>query len=174
MTEARVLLRQLAAANVRFVTFGSTGLALLHPSHFTDTRLSDVDVLLARGVDTLLAFVDFARSRHATVTSWGEPFDVAHRNNALEGRFYVRAGFDGGLQLDATYENEWLDADALVERAHWVDGIPVCPEEDVWFSKLHTNLEKAQRFARAHGLRIPPEALDRARAALRRSFPSDE
>jgi hypothetical protein len=167
MTDARALLRQLAAANVPFVTFGSTGLALLHPSHFTGTRLTDVDVLLGNGVDTVLAFVEFARSRHGVVTSWGEPFDVAHRNNALEGRFYVRAQFDGGLQFDATYEHAWLDADALVQRAHWVDGIPICPEEELWFSKLHTNPEKAQRFASEHGLVIPSAAIERAQAVLR-------
>jgi hypothetical protein len=166
MTDARALLRQLAAANVPFVTYGSTGLALLHPSHFTDTRLTDVDVLLARGMDSLLAFVHFARSRHGTVTSWGEPFDLAHRNNALEGRFYVRARFDDGLQFDATYESDWLDADALVGRAHWVDGIPICPEEELWFSKLLKDLRKGQQFASEHGLEIPSAALERARAAL--------
>jgi hypothetical protein len=166
MTDARVLLRQLAASNVRFVTFGSTGLALLHPSHFAGTHLPDVDVLLVRGLDTLLAFVHFARSRNATVTSWGEPFDVAHQNNALEGRFYVRARFDGGLQVDATYENAWLDADVLVERAQWVDEIPICPEEDLWFSKILADPRKAQRFALEHGLEIPSAALERARVIL--------
>lgn len=169
MTDARSLLRQLAAANVRFVTFGSTGLALLHPEHFTGTHLPDVDVLLARGMDTLLAFVHFARSRHATVTSWGEPFDAAHRANALEGRFYVRALFDGGLQVDATYENERLDGGVLFERARWVDHIPVCPEEDLWFSKYLADPGKTERFALAHGLEIPPAALERARAVLRES-----
>jgi hypothetical protein len=158
-------LQQLAASNVRFVTIGSTGLALLHPSHFIGTRLPDVDVLLARGIDTLLAFVRFAWSRNATVTSWGEPFDIAHRNNALEGRFYVRAQFDGGLQFDATYENEWLDADVLFERAQWVDQIPICPEEDLWFSKFLADPRKAQRFALEHGLEIPSASLERARAA---------
>lgn len=167
MTEARTLLRQLAAANVRFVTFGSTGLALLYPSHFSGMRLNDVDVLLARGMDTLLAFVGFAQRLHAPVTSWGEPFDVAHRNNALEGRFYVRAQLDGGLQLDATYESAWLDADALFGRAHWVDGIPICPEEELWYVKLLKDSHKAQRFAAEHGLTIPPAALERARAVLR-------
>jgi hypothetical protein len=166
MTEARSLLRQLAAAHVPFVTYGSTGLALLYPSHFTGTRLPDVDVLLGRGIDTLLAFVHFARSRNATVTSWGEPFDIAHQNNALEGRFYVRAQFDGGLQFDATYESDWLDADALVERAQWVDHIPICPEEDLWFSKLLADPRKAQRFALKHGLEIPSAALERARVVL--------
>jgi hypothetical protein len=166
MTDARVLLRQLAASNVRFVTFGSTGLALLHPSHFAGTHLPDVDVLLARGLDTLLAFVHFARSRNATVTSWGEPFDIAQQNNALEGRFYVRARFDGGLQVDATYENAWLDADVLVERAQWVDEIPICPEEDLWFSKILADPRKAQRFALEHGLEIPSAALERARVVL--------
>jgi hypothetical protein len=48
-----------------------------------------------------------------------------------------------------------------------VDGIPICPEEDLWFSKLHTNLEKAQRFASEHGLVIPSVAFERARVALR-------
>lgn len=167
MTDARALLRQLAASGVRFVTFGSTGLALLHPSRFTGTRLVDVDVLLARDLDTLLAFVDFARSRHATVTSWGEPFDVAQRDNALAGRYYVRARFESGVQLDATYENEWLDADVLLPRAHRVDGIPVCPEEELWFSKYLAHPEKAQRFADQYGLEIPPASLERAQAVLR-------
>jgi hypothetical protein len=166
MTDARSLLRQLAASNVPFVTIGSTGLALLYPSHFIGTRLPDVDVLLARGIDTLLAFVHFARSRNATVTSWGEPFDIAHGNNALEGRFYVRARFDDGLQFDATYESAWLDAGVLVERAQWVDNIPICPEEDLWFSKLLADPRKAQRFALEHGLEIPSAALDRARGVL--------
>lgn len=167
MTEARALLRQLAAAKVRFVTFGSTGLALLYPSHFTGTRLNDVDVLLARGMDAVLAFVGFAQRLHAPVTSWGEPFDIAHRNNTLEGRFYVRAQLDGGLQLDATYESAWLDADALIERARWVDGIPICPEEELWFVKFMKDPQKAERFAAEHGLTIPPAALERAQAALR-------
>ncbi len=166
MTDARALLRQLAAANVPFVTIGSTGIALLHPSHFVGTRLPDVDVLLVRGMDTLLAFVHFARSRNATVTSWGEPFDVAHQNNALEGRFYVRARFDGGLQVDATYENEWLDAGVLLGRAQWVDGIPICPEEDLWFSKFRTDPRRTRRFALEHGLEIPPAAIERARSVL--------
>jgi len=169
MTDARSLLQQLAASNVRFVTFGSTGLVLLHPAHFTGTRITDVDVLLARGLDTLLAFVHFAQSRHATVTSWGEPFDVAHHDNALEGRFYVRAQFDGGLQFDATYENDQLDGGVLFERAQWVDHIPVCPEEELWFSKCLTDPGKAQRFALEHGLEIPRAALERARAILRAS-----
>lgn len=166
MTDARALLRQLAASKVPFVTYGSTGLALLYPSHFIGTRLHDVDVLLARGMDTLLAFVHFARSWNATVTSWGEPFDVAHHNDALEGRFYVRARFDGGLQFDATYESDWLDADVLVERAQWVDEIPICPEEDLWFSKLLADPGKARRFALEHGLGIPSAALERARIVL--------
>ncbi|HEX8821624.1 MAG TPA: hypothetical protein VF794_16990 [Archangium sp.] len=171
MTDARSLLQQLAVSNVRYVTFGSTGLALLHPAHFSGTRITDVDVLLARGMDTLLAFVHFAQSRHATVTSWGEPFDVAHRDNALEGRFYVRARFDGGLQFDATYENEQLDGGVLFERAQWVDRIPVCPEEELWFSKYLKDPGKAQRFALEHGLEIPPAALERARAVLRPTSP---
>lgn len=166
MTDPRAVLQQLAASKVRFVTFGSTGLALLHPAHFTGTRHTDVDVLLARGMDTLLAFVHFAQRRHATVTSWDEPFDVAHRNDALRGRFYVRARFDGGLQLDATYENDQLDGDVLFERAWWVDHIPVCPEEELWFSKCLKDPGRAQRFALEHGLEIPPTALERAKALL--------
>ncbi|OJT20949.1 hypothetical protein BO221_29080 [Archangium sp. Cb G35] len=172
MTDARSLLRQLAASNVPFVTIGSTGLALLHPSHFTGTRLPDVDVLLARGMDTLLAFVHFARSRNAPVTSWGEPFELAHRNNALEGRFYVRAQFDGGLQCDATYENARLDADVLIGRAQWVDGIPICPEEELWFSKILADPGKARRFASEHGLEIPSSALERARVILGNQTPA--
>lgn len=169
MTDARSLLRQLAVSNVRFVTFGSSGLMLHHPARFPEARLTDVDILLARGMDMLLAFVDFARSQHATVTSWGEPFDVAHRNNALEGRFYVRAQFADGLQFDATYENAWLDADDLFQRARWVDGIPLCPEEELWFSKLRKDIRAGQRFALEHGLVIPPGSLERARATLSES-----
>ena len=173
MNDPRGVLRRLADAKVRFVTFGSTGIALLHPTRFRGTRLTDVDVLLASGMDTLLAFVHFAERGNATVTSWGEPFDVAHRANVLRGRFYVRARFDDGLQLDATYESDHLDGDALIERAVWVDDIPVCPEEELWFSKYLTNSAKTQRFALEHGLEIPPIALERAKAVLRvRDTPS--
>lgn len=57
-----------------------------------------------------------------------------------------------------------MDVPRLIEQADWVEGVPVCPEEDLWFSRLDQSIERGLSFAAEHGLAIPPRALERARA----------
>lgn len=121
MSNARhlALLRELAVGGVKFVTIGSAGLVLLGEAH----TLHDVDIVLAPGA--LAAFAQWARQRgHLTV--WGEPWASAWSEQALAGKFYVRAVIDG-LQLDATFEFPY-DVPTLLRDARVIDGIPVCPE----------------------------------------------
>lgn len=132
------LLRSLAAARVPFVTIGSAGLLLAHPRLRGAYALSDCDVLLGEG--ELPAFVRWAQSRGAEVTSWGEPWDWRWTVRELAGRFYVRARCEG-LVMDATYEEARFDVAALLREARWIDGIPVCPERELWAGRLRKQAE---------------------------------
>ncbi len=116
------LLRALAASGVRFAVFGGAGLAL----HTGDRSrvLPDSDIILAAG--EVPAFVRWALPR-GEVTVWGEPW---HDAIVYVGKLYVRARIDG-LLLDAVFEDHEYDLDALVRRAVTIDGIPVCPEQEL-------------------------------------------
>ncbi len=166
--EARALLETLARQGLRFVVIGSGGLRLRYPARFEREpapQVSDVDILISP--DDLQQFARIAQSAGAVVTSWGEPFDRALRDGLLPGRLYVRASLER-VQLDATYENPMLDLAALLPRATRVDEIPVCPERELWASKLCADPLKALRFAREHQLAIDDDALAIAYAALRK------
>jgi hypothetical protein len=158
-------LRALARAGLGFVVIGSAGVALLHPERFARAQVTDVD-LLVRPED-LERWARTLENMGASVTSWGEPFERARREQNLRGRFYIRGTFCSGLQLDLTYESSTLEVEQLLPNARWVDEIPVCPVEDLWFSKALRDPERALRFAREHGVEIPARALERVYAALR-------
>lgn len=148
------LLRSLADAGVAFVTIGSAGLLLAHPRLRDEYALPDCDVLLGDGA--LSDFVAWAQRAGATVTCWGEPWDPRWTERSLAGRFYVRAVCDG-LQLDATFEERDFDVARLLREARWVDGVPVCPEVELWAGKLRKDPDHARRFAAEHGLVIPAD-----------------
>lgn len=150
------LLRSLADAGVAFVTVGSAGLLLLHPRLRDEYPLPDSDVLLGDGA--LTSFVAWARRAGATVTCWGEPWDPRWTERSLAGRFYVRAVLDG-LQVDATFEERRFDVAKLLREARWIDGVPVCPEAELWMGKLRKDAGRARAFAVEHGLVIPEVAL---------------
>lgn len=167
-SEWRSLLRALTVERaIRFVVIGSRGVELHHPEGFAarePAAVDDVDILILP--DDLQDVARWCAQRGATVTSWGEPFEQALAKDALAGRFYVRACF-AHTQLDATYENPRLDLRSLYPRARWVDGIPACPEHELWLSKLLKDPAKALRFAEDHGVAIPSDAIERAYAAMR-------
>lgn len=116
------MLRALAASGVRFAVFGGAGL-MLHTRDFTRV-LPDSDIILASG--EVPTFVRWALPR-GEVTVWGEPW---HDAIVYVGKLYVRARIDG-LLLDAVFEDHEYDLDALVRRAVVIDGIPVCPEQEL-------------------------------------------
>ena len=167
-SEWRSLLRALHAERaLRYVVIGSRGVELHHPARFEPREpaaVIDVDVLISP--DDLQMFARWCQARGATVTSWGEPFERALAQGSLAGRLYVRAEFER-VQIDATYENPRLDLDSLYPRAPRVDGIPACPELELWLSKLLKDPAKALRFAEEHGVTIPSDAIERAYAAMR-------
>ena len=132
------VLRSLAGHGVRFVTVGSAGLVLAYEEH--GYALGDVDVLLPRG--ELGALVAWAQGRGGVVTVWGEPWTP---QLDVTGKHYVRARF-GELQLDASFEDPDFDIDALVRDARWLDGIPVCPERELWAGKFRKDPEGARTF----------------------------
>ncbi|MGV3619466.1 MAG: hypothetical protein ACO1OB_01540 [Archangium sp.] len=116
------MLKSLAASNVRFAVFGGAGLALITGDR--SRELPDSDVILAPG--EVHNFVRWALTR-GEVTVWGEKW---RDDLALEGKLYVRATIDG-LLLDAVFEDHEYDYEELVRRATSIDGIPVCPEEEL-------------------------------------------
>jgi hypothetical protein len=146
------LLRSLAEAGVGFVTIGSAGLLLAHPRLRAAYALTDCDVLLADGA--LRGFVAWAEGRGGTVTCWGEPWDARWTERSLAGRWYVRAVCEA-LVVDATFEEADFDVGALLREARWIDGVPVCPERELWAGKLRKDADGARRFAAEYGLTIP-------------------
>lgn len=164
----RSLLRALREDGaLRFVVIGSRGVELHHPSRFEArdaAAVTDVDILISP--DDLQTFARWCQARGATVTSWGEPFERALAQGSLAGRLYARAEFER-VQIDATYENPRLELGSLYPRARWVDGIPACPELELWLSKLLKDPAKALRFAEERDIEIPSDAIERAYAAMR-------
>lgn len=155
------LLRALEAAPVRFALLGTAGLALRYPAELARYALPDVDLLLDPAHEHALRAARTAEAQGWEVRVWGERPEGGWTAESLLGRKYLRAR-RGSLTADLTYECETLDATAALARASRVDGVPVCALEDLWVSRLRARWEPTLAFARAHGLRIPEEALERA------------
>jgi len=145
------LLHSLAKSDVRFAVYGSAGLLLRHPD--LAHELSDADVLLAPGFENVQRFVCWVQSRSGHVTCWSEPWSDAWTATELKGKFYLRARV-GALQLDATFEDEDFDLATLVARAEPFDGVPVCPERELWAMKVRKNADAARAFATLHQLTV--------------------
>lgn len=170
MADSFDLLRALSAHHVRFALYGTSGLALLHPSlrRALPDADRDLDILLEPDWSSVRAVAAFAKAQGASVTCWGEPFDGAWSDDALAGKYYIRSVFSGPkwhTQLDATYECDWFDAREAIARATQVEGVFVLREEDLWFSKLVKNEVGGRQFAEKYGLEIPTSALARIEAA---------
>jgi cytokinin dehydrogenase len=159
----REALRALVACGVPFATLGSAGLAALFPRLDEAYPLPDCDVLLPASPSEALRFAAWASGQGWAVSCWGEPWSPGWTPADLAGKRYLRASRDG-LQLDATFDAPALDAAACIEGAIWVDGVPVCPLEDLWFSKFEKGYVAGRRFADAYGLQIPAGAIARASA----------
>ncbi|MBL8680505.1 MAG: hypothetical protein JNK05_15110 [Myxococcales bacterium] len=170
MAEPLDLLRALFDTRVPFALYGTSGLALVHPSvrRALPDSDRDLDIVLDPDLANVRAVAAFAASKGAVVTCWGEPFDPAWSDDALAGKYYIRCVFSApewNTQLDATYECDWFDAREAIGRATLIDGVPVLAEEDLWFSKLTKSELGGREFAARYGLEIPSTALARLAAA---------
>jgi len=153
--EAFGVLRTLAAAGVSFVVVGGAAFALLHPRILAQEGLADVDIVVS-GTDAVRAVLQLLMPRGAEARVWGDVVAADVDDDTLHGRFYVRV--TGGplpLPLDVTFEDAPFDVDAILARAVVVDGIPVCPELELWRGKRRKDAVAAAAFAARHGLVIP-------------------
>lgn len=151
------LLRELACCDLRFLVFGSAGLALHHPHLLAVYPLPDLDLLLPGAHPALCELVRALAERGFEVRSWGEPWQETWSAADLAGRFYLRAT-RAALRVDATYEATYLAEAWRPEEQACIDGIPVCSEATIWRAKLIKNRSSSLQFAATYGLTIPPEA----------------
>lgn len=153
------VLRELSAAGVPFVVVGSAGVGLLHPQIFATHVLADVDIVV-RDLDAVRAVLRRLMPRGAEARVWGDIVTVDVADDVLRGRFYVR--LTGGplpLPLDVTFEDPPFDVDDVLARAVIVDGVPVCPEIELWRGKRRKDPVAAAAFAARHGLAIPDDGI---------------
>ena len=148
------LLRALADA-VPFVLIGTAALARLHPVALRDYVLPDRDILLRP--DALVPFVRRAQALGFAVTCWGQPWEAGWTAQDVAGRWYVRAD-RGALRIDATFECPFIDVDSAHAQARIIDGVPVCPEVQIWRLKWIKDPAACRAFAERFRLKIPPES----------------
>ncbi|MEL6348186.1 MAG: hypothetical protein AAFV53_34070 [Myxococcota bacterium] len=154
-------LEALLKIGVHYQLMGTGALKLYHPAALASDPLHEFDALLYPTHDNLLKLIHCLLERGWSITSWGEPWDPTWTEAHLKGRWYVRAR-QGDLQIDATYECPFLNMDDLRENVEWIDGLPVCPEEDLWYLKLLKDWGECLTYAEQYGLAVPDTAKQRA------------
>lgn len=149
----RDALRALTASPVAWMVIGSAGLALRLPDLFEAYPLPDADLWVS-GADDALTLGRWMAERGCTVTCWGAAWSPAWVAADLAQKSYLQAIFEG-IKIDMTFEGSALAGLRCDTDAEWIDGLPLCPLEPLWRSKILASPESARRFAKDFGLTIP-------------------